>query len=116
MNEFEVATAAISYLLGLDSSGNSKKITPQVMMNKLGQDMSGKDLNDLNTFTIGMAGDGVSVTNDGISTSGVARFYLHMELMYNFAIQIEMNRSGVAKLRMRTGAGASQWQEWKSLQ
>ena len=105
--------ASASKLLGLTSGKEAGPISMRVVIDKLAQDMAGKNLNTLNTFTIGMAGEGTSVTGDPFTGSAYVRFFLHFELLYNFAFQIAISSNGSARTRFRLNS--STWDVWHQL-
>ena len=83
----------------------------RVVINKLAEDMAGKDLNTLNTFTIGMAGEGTSVTGDPFTGLAFIRFFLHFELKFNLAFQIAIRSDGLSRTRFRINS--STWEVWR---
>lgn len=104
---------SVSKLLGITSGKEAGTISMQKVIDKLAQDMTGKNLNNLNSFTIGMAGGGTSVTGDPFTGTSYARFFLHFELMYNFAFQIVISSNGSARTRFRINLNT--WIAWNQL-
>ena len=102
-----------SKLLGLTSGKEAGAISMRVVINKLTEDMAGKDLNTLNTFTIGMAGEGTFVTGDPFTGTTFIRFFLHFELKFNLAFQIAIRSDGFARTRFRINS--STWDVWRQL-
>ena len=112
MNEFTEVTS-VSRLLGLNSSGDSRLITPANLANSYQKDLTGINLNTLSTLSFGLCGQGNSMTNEPFDGT-VALAVIHIPLSYGYAFQIGFNLdSGAIKIRSRKGSSAA-WGSWKS--